>query len=164
MPQNPASSFTPTRHLRGQLAEIGAAHHHTDTVDDLCRTVGLEPHLADRYPHQLSGGQLQRAALAAALATGPRVLVADEPTSGLNPDLAMDLLRLLRAVADHQGMSVLLITHDVAALAATGIADRIIELHHGRLADHDGERVQSSDGALRPALAGTAPMTAGVGS
>ena len=164
VPQNPASSFTPTRHLRGQLAEIGAAHHHTDTVDDLCRTVGLEPHLADRYPHQLSGGQLQRAALAAALATGPRVLVADEPTSGLNPDLAMDLLHLLRAVADHQGMSVLLITHDVAALAATGIADRIIELHHGRLADHDGERVQSSDGALRPALAGTAPMTAGVGS
>lgn len=164
VPQNPASSFTPTRHLRSQLAEIRDAHHSVATVDNLCRRVGLSPDLADRFPHELSGGQLQRAALAAALAIGPRVLIADEPTSGLDPERAADVMHLLRAVADSEAMAVLLITHDMAALAATGIADRIIELHHGRLADHDGERAQSSAGALRPALAGTAPMTAGVGS
>lgn len=164
VPQNPASAFTPTRHLRSQLDEIRAAHQSATTVDQLCHRVGLEPHLVDRFPHQLSGGQLQRAALAAALASEPRVLVADEPTSGLDPDLSVDLMHLLRAVADSQSMTALLITHDVAALTVTGIADRIIELHHGRLTNHDGERVQSSDGARRPALAGAAPMTARVGA
>lgn len=164
VPQNPASAFTPTRHLRSQLDEIRAAHQSATTVDQLCRRVGLEPALVDRFPHQLSGGQLQRAALAAALASGPRVLVADEPTSGLDPDLTVDLMRLLRAVADSQAMAVLLISHDVAALAVTGVADRIVELHHGSLADLDGERVENPEGARRPALAGTAPMTAGVGA
>lgn len=158
MPQNPVSAFTPTRHLRGQLAEISAAHHGASTVEQLCQRVGLAPGLVDRFPHQLSGGQLQRAALAAALASCPRVLVADEPTSGLDPELAVELVHLLRAVTDSQSVAVLLITHDVAALVATGAADRIVEVHHGRLTDHDGERVESPDGARRPALAGAVRM------
>jgi len=165
VPQNPGSAFTPTRHLRSQLAEISAAHHNAATVDQLCHRVGLGPDLVDRFPHQLSGGQLQRAALAAALATGPRVLVADEPTSGLDPELAVDLLHLLRAVADSQHVAVLLITHDVASLTSTGIADRVVELRDGHLTDQtdareDGQYPHEADLSVLAAV----PMPAGVGA
>lgn len=168
VPQNPASAFTPTRHLRSQLVEISAAHHSPATVDQLCHRVGLAPDLTDRFPHQLSGGQLQRAALAAALASGPRVLIADEPTSGLDRELANDVMHLLRAVADSQAVAVLLITHDVAALTATGVADRVVELHDGRLADATakGPRLVCPDGEGCPAhtAAGAEPAVAGVGA
>ena len=164
MPQNPASAFTPTRHLRSQLAEIIDAHRAPTTVDQLCHQAGLPPHLVDRFPHELSGGQMQRAALAAALASGPRVLIVDEPTSGLDPERAADVMHLLRAVSDSQAMAVLLITHDLTALAATGVADRVVELHDGRLSDEPaaGPRAACPDdeGCPAPAAAVAEPMAA----
>ncbi|MFI8696941.1 ABC transporter permease subunit [Dietzia maris] len=166
MPQNPASAFTPTRHLRSQLAEIIDAHSAPTTVDQLCHQVGLPPHLIDRFPHELSGGQLQRAAFAAALASGPRVLIVDEPTSGLDPERAADVMHLLRAVADSQAMAVLLITHDLTALAATGVADRVVELHDGRLSDESAESARAAcpddEGCPTPAPAAAVaePMAA----
>lgn len=155
VPQNPAAAFTATRHLRGQLAEITAAHDSTRTVDELCALVGLPGGLIDRYPHQLSGGQIQRVAIAAALACDPHVLVADEPTSSLDPDLAADTLHLLRRLADTTGATVLLITHDLQALADTAIADRVAVLYAGHLVDN-GPAHQLLDGVGHPYTAALA--------
>lgn len=149
VPQNPAAAFTPTRHLRGQLAEITAAHDSLRTVDELCTLVGLPDGLIDRYPHQLSGGQIQRVAIAAALACDPHVLVADEPTSSLDTNLAVDTLRLLRRLADTTGATVLLITHDLQTLVDTAVADRLAVLYAGHLVDH-GPTSRLLDGGGHP--------------
>ncbi|WP_407334972.1 ATP-binding cassette domain-containing protein [Dietzia kunjamensis] len=139
VPQSAAAAFTPTRHLRGQLEEglavgrRGRGDRRAPDVDALCRLVRVNPALADRYPHQLSGGQLRRMAIAAALSTNPTVLLADEPTTGLDADLARTVLTTLRRLADDAGLAILLTTHDHAALAASGVADEVLEMRGGRL-------------------------------
>lgn len=139
VPQSAAAGFTPTRHVRGQLAEaLAAAGRGRDgrrSVAELCLEVGLDPALADRYPHQLSGGQLRRAAIAAALATAPSVLVADEPTAGLDAGPALATLRLLRRLADERRIGVVVITHDLATLTASDAADEVAVLRAGHLCD-----------------------------
>lgn len=155
VPQNPAAAFTPTRHLRGQLEEIARAHCSARSVAELCTLVGLPGGLIDRYPHQLSGGQIQRVAIAAALACDPHVLVADEPTSSLDPDLAADTLHLLRRLADTTGATVLLITHDLQSLADTAVADRVAVLYAGHLVDN-GPALQLLDGVGHPYTAALA--------
>ncbi|MFI8592305.1 ABC transporter permease subunit [Dietzia maris] len=139
VPQSAAAAFTPTRHVRGQLEEglavgrRGRGARGGPGVDALCRLAGVDPALADRYPHQLSGGQLRRMAIAAALSAGPTVLLADEPTTGLDADLARAVLTTLRRLADDAELAVLLVTHDHAALAESGVADEVLEMHGGRL-------------------------------
>ncbi|MFN7243842.1 MAG: ATP-binding cassette domain-containing protein [Dietzia cercidiphylli] len=139
VPQSAAAAFTATRHVRGQLAEaLAAAGRERDarrSVAELCLEVGLDPALADRYPHQLSGGQLRRAAIAAALATAPSVLVADEPTAGLDAGPALATLRLLRRLADERRIGVVVITHDLATLTASDAADEVAVLRAGHLCD-----------------------------
>lgn len=139
VPQSAAAAFTPTRHVRGQLAEaLAAAGRGRDgrrSVAELCLEVGLDPALADRYPHQLSGGQLRRAAIAAALATAPSVLVADEPTAGLDAGPALATLRLLRRLADERRIGVVVITHDLATLTDSDAADEVAVLRAGHLCD-----------------------------
>lgn len=127
IPQIAADAFTPTRHIRGQLEES-----HSD-VGELCRLVNIDPGLTDRYPHQLSGGQLRRMAIAAALSTEPSVLLADEPTAGLDTELALSALLLFRRLASDSEMAVLMVTHDLAALGASGAADEVCEMRAGRL-------------------------------
>ncbi len=85
----------------------------------------------DRFPHQLSGGQQQRIAIARALAQGPRLVLADEPTGNLDTATADTVLRLLRRIVDELGVSVLLATHSREGLA---VADRVISLRDGRIA------------------------------
>lgn len=139
VPQSAAAAFTPTRHLRGQLEEglavgrRGRGDRRAPDVDALCRLVRVNPALADRYPHQLSGGQLRRMAIAAALSTNPTVLLADEPTTGLDADLALAVLTTLRRLADDTGLAVLLVAHDHAAIAESGVADEVLEMRGGRL-------------------------------
>ncbi|MET3861743.1 peptide/nickel transport system permease protein [Dietzia sp. 2505] len=139
VPQSAAAAFTPTRHVRGQLEEAlavaGRWREGPRSVAEVCLEVGLDPALADRYPHQLSGGQLRRAAIAAALATAPVVLVADEPTAGLDAGPALATVRLLRRLADERGIGVVVITHDLATLAAADAADEVAVLRAGRLCD-----------------------------
>jgi peptide/nickel transport system permease protein len=139
VPQSAAAAFTPTRHLRGQLEEglavgrRGRGDRRAPDVDALCRLVRVNPTLADRYPHQLSGGQLRRMAIAAALSTNPAVLLADEPTTGLDADLALAVLTTLRRLADDTGLAVLLVAHDHATIAESGVADEVLEMRGGRL-------------------------------
>ncbi len=94
----------------------------------LIRRLGLE-HVAASAPHQLSGGEQQRFAIARALVNDPGVILADEPTGNLDEAAGAEVLRLLRETAD-EGRAVVMVTHEAAA---TAIADRVLRLHDGGL-------------------------------
>lgn len=135
VPQSPAAHLTPVRTARSQLEEAlrflrPAASR--PSADSVAERAGLAPADLDLYPHQLSGGMAQRVATALALAGDPWLIIADEPTTGLDRALVDALVAELRQlVAD--GRAVLLITHDLAA--ARRVADRIAVMYAGRLVE-----------------------------
>lgn len=133
--QSAATCLTPVRLVEGQLAETIAAHGAAHTVAGLLERVGLNPTAAGLYPHELSGGMAQRVAIALALAGDPAVLIADEPTASLDPELAARTLHLLRAAAD-DGVAVLLITHDLQGLVDADVADSVAVMYAGRIIEH----------------------------
>jgi ABC-type lipoprotein export system ATPase subunit len=108
--------------VRGAHPDAGARA--TRLIDVL----GLRP-VADSLPHQLSGGEQQRFAIARALVNDPAVLLADEPTGNLDAQAGQEVLQLLRAGAD-EGRAVIMVTHEAAA---AGIADRVLTLREGKL-------------------------------
>lgn len=140
VPQSPATWLTPVRTLGSQLHEAARAAHGRRaartvverSVRRASERAQLPAGLLGRYPHEVSGGQLQRAALALALVGGARVLLADEPTNGLDPELAERALAQLRAEAD-SGAAVLVVTHDLAA--AERVADDVVVLYAGRVVE-----------------------------
>ncbi|SFU94946.1 ABC transporter ATP-binding protein [Bradyrhizobium arachidis] len=93
--------------------------------------VGLRPQDADKYPSELSGGMTKRAALARALALDPPILFLDEPTSGLDPIAAGDFDALIRTLQKTLGLTVFMVTHDLASL--TTVCDRVAALADGRI-------------------------------
>jgi peptide/nickel transport system ATP-binding protein len=135
VPQSPAAHLTPVRTARAQLEETVRAHHPGEThpravAERVAARAGLRPTDLDRYPHELSGGMAQRVATALALVGDPWLLIADEPTTGLDRELVDALLdELRRLIADHH--AVLLITHDLAA--ARRVADRVAVMYAGQL-------------------------------
>ncbi|WP_344260009.1 ABC transporter ATP-binding protein [Streptomyces sodiiphilus] len=138
VPQSPAAHLTPVRTVRSQLAETlreltGArrAGMREATERAAARAVFPADHL-DRYPHQLSGGLAQRAATALALVGDAPLLIADEPTTGLDRDLVDRTVDELRRHAD-DGRGLLVITHDLAA--AGRIADRVAVMYAGRVVE-----------------------------
>ncbi|WP_420879054.1 ABC transporter ATP-binding protein [Rhodococcus sp. (in: high G+C Gram-positive bacteria)] len=132
--QSAAASFTPNRTIGRQLAETIAAVDAATDPAVLLEQVGLDPHTQHLYPHELSGGMAQRVAVAAAITADPPLLVADEPTAGLDPDATSTILGLLRSHAD-RGAAVLLITHDLHALETTGVADQIAVMYASRIVE-----------------------------
>ncbi|MFF4980583.1 ABC transporter ATP-binding protein [Streptomyces sp. NPDC001046] len=102
-----------------------------DRVREALRQVGLADRAGHR-PAQLSGGQQQRVALARALTTRPDVLFADEPTGALDTRTGREVLALLRALADREGMTIVMVTHDPVAAAS---ADRVVVLVDGRVSE-----------------------------
>lgn len=98
-----------------------------------CASVSLDAAVLDRRPHELSGGQRQRACLALALLRGPAVLVADEPTTALDPTVQHEVLGLLDDLVRSRGLGLLLVSHDLAVVAAR--TDRVVVLDHGRVAE-----------------------------
>jgi peptide/nickel transport system ATP-binding protein len=138
VPQSPATALTPVRTGRRLLEETLRAHGHSRreapvAADRIAADVGLEPGDLDRYPHELSGGMAQRLATALALAPNPPLLLADEPTTGLDRPLVDHTLDLLRRRCD-TGAAVLLITHDLTAAAR--VADTVAVMYASRIVEH----------------------------
>ncbi|GAA2781867.1 ABC transporter ATP-binding protein [Saccharopolyspora taberi] len=132
VPQSAGTHLTPVRTARSQLVEAIRALGSGAGPDELAERVGLRPDELDHYPHELSGGMAQRVAIALALAGDPPVLLADEPTTGLDRPLVHRTVDLLAETAADD-RAVLLITHDLTAAkrVATDVAvmyaSRIVE-------------------------------------
>ena len=108
-----------------------AADDAEQTARDLLQRVGLEQK-ADSYPHQLSGGQQQRVAIARALAMRPHVMLFDEVTSALDPELVGEVLEVMRGLAD-EGMTMMVVTHEMGF--AREVADRVVLMDEGRIVE-----------------------------
>jgi len=146
VPQDPLASLHPLRSVGAQLIEtlrvmrgltrVAAANE----AEALCQRVQLpEPAAALRkYPHQFSGGQRQRIAIALALAASPRVLIADEPTSALDARIARDILYLLDTLRREEGLSLLLISHDLPLVGE--YAQRLLVLQRGVVVEQGATR------------------------
>jgi peptide/nickel transport system ATP-binding protein len=136
--QEPVTSLNPVYPVGRQISEglrrhqrLSASTARTRAIE-LLHDVGI-PRPARRindYPHQLSGGMAQRVMIAIAIACGPRILIADEPTTALDVTVQAGILRLLLDLRDRNGMTILLITHDLGVVAET--ADRVMVMYAGR--------------------------------
>lgn len=132
--QSPRAALNPTLRL-GELFERTLRLHDVPRGDLRARTVDgmqsvrLDPDLLERYPHQVSGGQAQRFAIALALALHADVLLADEPTSALDVTVQAEVINLLRRVRDERGTAMLFISHDLAVIGE--LADRIMVMRRG---------------------------------
>jgi oligopeptide/dipeptide ABC transporter ATP-binding protein len=115
--QDPVGSLSPRMTIRAALAEPFEIHGRAvDTDEEVARLldmVGLPIEFARRYPHQLSGGQARRIGVARALALEPALLIADEPTAGLDVSIQGDVLNLLSGLQDRLGLGILIITHNL---------------------------------------------------
>jgi peptide/nickel transport system ATP-binding protein len=135
--QDPYSSLSPRMRVSSLLSEpykihrIPAADRYT--VSELLNMVELSDELADKYPHELSGGQARRIGIARTLSLQPEFLVADEPTSGLDVSVAASILNLMKDLADQMGLTYLIITHNLNIVGY--IADRVAVMYLGRLVE-----------------------------
>ncbi|KRD05547.1 ABC transporter [Mycobacterium sp. Root265] len=126
--QHPRLVCNPRWTLRRIIAEPAAIRGEPDTADALAERVGLDPSLLQRYPGQVSDGQLQRACLARVLGQSASTVLCDEPTAMLDPIASASVLRLLREIASG-GAVVLVVSHDPELIAA--LADRQLSLSRG---------------------------------
>jgi peptide/nickel transport system ATP-binding protein len=138
--QDPFASNNPVHHVRHSLERALLLHGATkSTVDELAKAaltrVSLEPpdRFLDSYPHELSGGQLQRVSIARALCVQPSVLLADEPISMLDVSFRLGVLNLLKGLCDNEQLALLYITHDIAS--ARYLADETIVMYAGQIVE-----------------------------
>jgi oligopeptide/dipeptide ABC transporter ATP-binding protein len=139
--QEPSSSLHPTLQVGQQVSDVVAAHESLDRRalnGKVCQLLAsVFPADAERifrsYPHELSGGQRQRVLIAQAIACGPSLVVADEPTASLDPTTQQEILQLFRTLQQKLGLAMILITHNPALLA--DLADHILVLYAGRVVE-----------------------------
>lgn len=134
IPQSAATFMTPVRTMGAQLAETVEILKGPLTPEKLMAKVDLNANVLRLYPHEISGGMAQRAAVAFALAGAPDVIIADEPTASLDPARKEGIFRLLRQIAN-QGAAVILITHDISTLLDTGIVDQLSVCYASRIVE-----------------------------
>jgi peptide/nickel transport system ATP-binding protein len=135
--QGSMNGFTPVFTIGYQIREVLEIHEYSGDIRartlDLLEMVELDPDIANRYPHELSGGQKQRAFIAMALALDPPFLIADEPTTALDVVTQINIMNLLKKLRKEKGISILLITHDLALISE--IVDKVYILYAGRMAE-----------------------------
>ena len=138
--QTPTDSFDPRRTLGDGIGEslrnAGVSKQEVrERVEALLEKCGLPKEFADRYPHQVSGGQCQRAAIARALAIEPKLLICDEATSALDVTVQKEIIDLLNLLRTQQGrnLSILFICHDISLVQQ--FADRVLVMYHGRIVE-----------------------------
>ena len=135
--QDPISSLSPRKTVAELLCEPfrihGRAVEREKKVDELLEMVGLSSEQAGKYPHQLSGGQARRVGIARALALQPALLVADEPTAGLDVSVAAGILNLMKDLRERLDLTYILITHNLNIIGF--IADRVAVMYLGKIVE-----------------------------
>lgn len=146
--QDPHSSLNPRQTVARIIADplltqgASAASARARAVE-LMELVGLIPEHVDRYPHEFSGGQAQRIGIARALATGPRLIVADEPVSALDVSVQAQIVHLLERLRRELGIACLFIAHDLSVVKR--VCDRVAVMYLGRIVEvGDKERVYAA--------------------
>ena len=139
--QEPMTSFNPLYTIGSQIEEAITLHQNKSKHEaeemaiELLREVGIafpEKRIKE-YPHQMSGGMLQRAMIAMALSCDPRLLIADEPTTALDVTIQAQILDLIRRLQEERGMSIMMITHDLGVIAE--VAKYVVVMYAGRVVE-----------------------------
>ena len=137
--QDPFSSLNPRMSVEAIIAEPLRVHTNLSAderrakVADLMARVGLRPEMADRYPHEFSGGQRQRICIARALASGPKLLIGDEPVSALDVSVQAQIVNLLEDLKQEFGLTLVIIAHDLAVIRH--MSDRIAVMYLGEVVE-----------------------------
>ncbi|MFD2263884.1 ABC transporter ATP-binding protein [Lacibacterium aquatile] len=136
--QDPASSLSPRMTIRKALEEPLKIHdlplkQHWPRVEELMRAIGLRPDHLEKYPHQLSGGQARRVGIARALILEPKLVVADEPTAGLDVSIQGDLLNLMDELQTRLSLTYLMVSHNLNVVRT--VTDDVAVLYLGRLVE-----------------------------
>ncbi|MFZ5676940.1 MAG: ABC transporter ATP-binding protein [Pseudomonadota bacterium] len=139
--QDPAAALSPRCRIGVLMDEVATVLGEPrdslrQRLDEILRRLGLPRAILDKYPHQISGGQARRAAIARALLMRPRILAADEPTAGLDVSVQGELLNLLQELRRTEDITLLIITHNLAVVRL--IADRVAVMQSGRIVE-EGE-------------------------
>jgi ABC-type microcin C transport system duplicated ATPase subunit YejF len=135
--QDPLSSLDPRMTVADIVAEplvgldVDGSHEHR--IADVLTSVGIDPATRHRYPHEFSGGQQQRIAIARALAPHPKVLVADEPVSSLDVSVRAQILDLLSSLVEQFRLGLVLVSHDLGVIHS--LCERVLVLHEGRVVE-----------------------------
>ncbi len=148
--QDPSASLDPRQTVASAIMEpmrIYRLHAREADYEEHCialmEEVGLNPRLRGRFPHEFSGGQLQRIGIARALALSPRILVADEPVSALDVSIQAQVINLFKELQEKLGLALIFISHDLSIVRF--LAHRIAVMHQGRFVEHDrAEKVCSA--------------------
>jgi len=127
IPQNPFTALSPLTKIKKQF------FNENKRVKELFDEVGLESELLERFPPELSGGQLQRVVIAMALSNRPKLLLLDEPTTALDPDTRVLIIELLKKLQEKEGFKILFVTHDISA--AKSLCEDICVLKDGQVVE-----------------------------
>ncbi|MFI6479059.1 ATP-binding cassette domain-containing protein [Nonomuraea sp. NPDC050663] len=129
--QSPQAALPPTTRLGAFMRRALKLHGVRASMEEAMRAVLLDPALLRRYPHEISGGQAQRFAIALAIALGAEVILADEPTSALDVTVQAEVIAVLQRLRAERDLAVLMVSHDLALVST--IADRIVVMKDGRV-------------------------------
>lgn len=135
--QGAMNTLDPVYTIGNQMTEIMEQHHFKGNIKSIIsqslKQVGLDESIAERYPHQLSGGMKQRVVIAMALLLEPELVIADEPTTALDVLIQAQIINLLKRLKNEKGMTIILITHDLAIISE--IADKIAIMYAGQIVE-----------------------------
>ncbi|MBW8487207.1 dipeptide/oligopeptide/nickel ABC transporter permease/ATP-binding protein [Actinomadura parmotrematis] len=171
--QDPATSFNPGLRMGGQITEALRRHRRVGRADARRRAVRAltsvrvtsPEHRLAQHPHELSGGLRQRAMIASAVLTEPRLLIADEPTTALDVTVQAEVLALLREINERDGTAMLFISHDIGVIAA--LCHRVLVMYAGRIVEElavgDLRRGRTRHPYTRALLAATPRLTGPAG-